>query len=175
MLAAKAWTGSPLPWAEGGVTRGGKEKPGKQPAIPEDLREWLGETELADLVREVTLTLPNGGAEQKVPAHWESMLRVVILQYAKGRYASQEAAVAMITDGEVAETCASRGMYEPTNCVRCFRRQYRPAIEQCLTDLLACAWESFHGEHPPSLPEFRREAERRLDQAMQLDSWNADE
>lgn len=116
--------------------------------VPGDLRLWLGESGLVNLVRNVVqdapLTVPARSNYSGADSEGRRMLTLVTSYYAAGKYGSAEIEWASCGESMVG---AAGGRDYPSSAATIiqFRRNYRHQIEACLAEVLAAAWRSRPG------------------------------
>lgn len=168
----------------GGGSRSSPQFSTERSAVPEDLRTWISEPELAHLVENAVQQI--SGAERAVDRTraWDVLLGMITYFYATGQYASDEIEDSLNRYASLDHVPSLVFGYAPASTVfRRFRRTNRAAIEQCLAKVIRSACEyskepsvvstDRSGSENESL-DFQHEANARLAHAIQLDSWALD-
>ncbi len=165
-------------------------------AVPEDLRLWLGEDRLLQLV----LTAASEVASAADRRHFQhageafdlgQLLAILAYAYLTGRYSSEEIAEQLEADPVFAYLCASR--YPDAAALRVFRRLHRQrleavlrrVLEQCLTARRQQGWlrlrcrpavptASGAAAAPDADASCHAEANYRLDRAVFCDTMALD-
>ncbi|HVK59848.1 MAG TPA: hypothetical protein VM735_13765 [Candidatus Kapabacteria bacterium] len=160
-------------------------------ALPEDLREWIDESHLIDLITNTAHKLIPPfvhAARDGTVSEWERLIELLTFSYATGTYASAEIDPAPFMEA------LSEGLsplFEPElsqreNDLRFFRRDHRPEVARCLAEVLAESWKdhthnirspahlAFERECSPA-PDFSSEANRRINTAVRMDAWSIDD
>ncbi len=167
--------------------------------LPSDLRAWLGASELAAAAHRVVGQFENLLAGNPSQPAWNDLprsgqlLRLLVLCYSTGRFASSEIAHEISTHGPLANDLPI-ALEDWLELLR-FRRRQRAPLRTCLGALLQQVWECHHqgvatassyqhfpvegeveSQFPaPSSSWFLKEAEARLHLAARRDSMVLDE
>src|SRR5256885_7409244 len=171
---------------------------GKGRFLPDDLSLYIGKKTLVKLVLEAMEEINARNAEREgreshsVAFQSAMMLTLLTYCYATGVYGSVDIQLAMQRDQMIRYLCARN--YPDICATRSFRRYHREKIAQYLSAVLQRVWElRFCGEDAKpirsdsyfgsslarwidvkSTPDFKREAEERITQAVRADSMSAD-
>jgi hypothetical protein len=155
--------------------------------LPEDLREWIDESQLIDLVantvHRITPSFVHAARDGTV-SEWERLVELLTFSYATGTYASAEIDPAQFME---AQGEAFSSLFDPElSHLRFFRRDHRPEVARCLAEVLAESWKD-HTHNTPSpplltferecssAPDFSVEANRRINTAVRIDTWSIDD
>jgi len=152
--------------------------------LPEDLREWLNENELAQFVDEAVQQVSIAEMTPGRTPVWDILLGIITYSYAIGLYRSDEIEDSLNRNPRMNQVhTMAFGHAEPAAVLRGFRRANRNAIELCLVELfrsaLACIQERSRGyiidtintgvDAAPGL--LRDEASARVQHAIESDCW----
>jgi hypothetical protein len=147
--------------------------------VPGDLRLWLGEDRLVNLVRNVVQDAPRPAATRNDSRGDENaaqrMLVMLTCCYAAGMFGSAEIEWASYSVPMLGAICGRS--YPSDAAILRFRRINRHLIEECLADVLAAVWWSRPGGDKESFLSRRdeleswalSEARRRVQLAVVLD------
>ena len=120
-----------------------------RPRWPDDLRQWLGTTELIKLVLEavqkVDWSFPplRTLAEQSRDFRPQMLLTLLTYSYASGLYDSEEIEAAVYSDPTISYLAAKT--FPDRRTLRRFRRRQRELVKQCLIHVLKEAWRRQFG------------------------------
>jgi len=171
---------------------------GNEGLLPDDLSRYIGKKTLVKLILEAmeepgarSAECAGRGIDDAVfrPA---MMLTLLTYCYASGIYGSVDIQLGTQHDQMIRYLCA--GSYPDICMLRSFRRYHRETLEGCLTATLRQVWElRFCGEDAEPIlgvsciesslrrwtdvkptPDFKREAGKRITQAVRADSMAAD-
>ena len=164
--------------------------------LPDDLSLYIGKKTLVMLILEaiedLDTSMPEGEEGAGTAFRPAMMVTLLVYCYATGLYGSGDIRVATQHDQMVRYLCARD--YPAFGEIASFRRYHRQRIASCLTAVLRRVWElRFRGEDAQpirggarpgtslaqwirvaSTPDFRREAEERINQAVRADSMAMD-
>ncbi|HEY6226887.1 MAG TPA: hypothetical protein VI282_07175 [Verrucomicrobiae bacterium] len=127
--------------------------------FPEDLREWITESDLARIVEHVT---------QRLNSESPALLALVTYYYATGQYSSEDIEEVLPMCPLVSVNELSFHETDVASVIRHFRRSHHTVIEESL-DLVLRAIS------PNTSPfEIQNEATERVTQAIQSDCWALD-
>ena len=153
--------------------------------LPDDLREWVSEVELAHLVAGAVERVSHETEAVGRTRTWDVLLGILAYFYSTGLYVSDEIEEALWSNSNFDSVQTLAFGNAPASAVlRSFRRANRDAIEACLAEVLKSAHSCSRdtsafgtraraGSANPS-PDFDGEAKERLGRAMQADSWALD-
>ena len=172
---------------------------GAQEYFPYDLSAWMDRRQLMCLALRAAAEAGSThfGADDFVMEgerhRPQVLLALLSYSYATGRFASSLIEQAIREDEKTRYLAANSQLNG--ELLRCFRRQHRPALKECLRTLIRIVWET--RQHLMSAPlranaasaavlgsmpwngRFMRdlvcEVERRIDRAVQFDSMEMDE
>ena len=122
-------------------------------SFPENLRDWLGDLELACAV---TRVVEHSGE----CVTFKPVLGVLVYSYAAGVYPSAEIARLL---------SKATGFFEEEAALRRYRRHHLAKIKDCLAEVIATASESC-----VVTSDCEREAEERILRSIREDSWALD-
>ena len=156
-----------------------------EPRLPEDLREWVSEVQLAHLIEDAVESVSHSKESGERTQTWDMLLGILTYFYAIGLYISDEIEGALNGNANFASVQPLAFGNAPASAVlRRFRRANRGAIEQCLAEVfravysgsaeanaLGCCSKDTGGEVSMN---FQNEAKLRLTRAIQADSWAMD-
>jgi transposase len=167
-------------------------------ALPDDLSSYLGKKTLVKFILEAledfdaSTIADEHHARESAAFQPAMMLTLLTYCYVTGTYGSADVQLDMQHDRMVRYLCARN---YPDNCaIRSFRRYHHDEIVRCLSIVLQRVWKlRFCGEDAKpmaglsipaaftvawvdtkSVPDFEREAERRITVAIRADSMAAD-
>ena len=143
-------------------------------ALPEDLRTWISEQDLADLVEDAVQQVRGAKRAVACTCGWDVLLGIMTYSYATGLYASEEIENSL-NYGTGLDHVHSLvfGNAPASTVLRRFRRVNRGAIEQCLAAVIRSACGHLEGSESQSL-DYLHEANARVAHAIQIDSWALD-
>jgi transposase len=167
-------------------------------ALPDDLSSYLGKKTLVKFILEAledfdASALADGDCIKESAAVRPAMLLTLLVYcYVTGTYGSADIQLGMQHDQMVRYLCARN--YPDMCAIRSFRRYHHSKIVRCLSVVLQRIWKlRFCGEDAEpmagpgfpaaspvawvdtkSVPDFEREAERRITVAIRADSMAAD-
>jgi hypothetical protein len=154
---------------------------GRTKILPENLRQWLGETELAYLV--VDSVQRHRQNEPHLTRTGEILLALITYSYATGLYCSDDIELWLSENRTLPDTCAiAFGCAGPAQTIRRFRRHERTRIQDCLSEVCRRAYHLLQGADvsteraitPCEEPNFLTESMERIDRAIKLDCWAMD-
>ena len=155
--------------------------------LPEDLRDWLNEAELAQFVDGAVQRVSRAETTPGRTPVWDIVLGILTYFYATGLYGSDEIEDSLNRNPRMSHVhTMAFGHAQPAAVLRGFRRANRNAIELCLVELfraaLACIRERSRGyivdtadpaeiyvDAAPGL--LRDEARARVQHAIESDCW----
>lgn len=140
------------------------------PEMPEDLREWLPEPELALSVETAVHTCST--RFQNLEELGQVLLGILTYSYAIGMFLSDEIEAALTRSGQ--EVILGGEVRSSSRSIRQFRRYHREIVEACMFAVLSAAARSAPGGTAIATETLRDEARRRLLRAVQYDSWALD-
>jgi hypothetical protein len=151
--------------------------------VPQDLRDWLSEAELAllvnDAVQQVSRVEPTPGRTRT----WDVLLGILTYFYATGSYALDEIENALGSNQSFAQAhTLTFGHTQPSAVLRRFRRANRRSIELCLGEVFqaVCRRLSENAELDLDRPlatdrlAAQEAASERVARAIECDSWTMD-
>jgi hypothetical protein len=147
---------------------------GKNPALPDDLAEWLGAVRLTNLALSALADVESPRSEFRAPGADEGhgfrmLLTLMSYAYARGIYGSAEMAERIAIDPDLRYLATAA---QPTaQTIRQFRRQNRMLLHAALARLLALSTGSSEQD---AWFNAAAEADLRLDRATAADSYALD-
>ncbi|HRI15720.1 MAG TPA: transposase [Verrucomicrobiota bacterium] len=146
----------------------------KNPAVPEDLAEWLGAVRLTHLALEAVQATDAPMVEYRAgfgaPGHsYRMVLTLLTYAYARGIFGSDEVEDRTRTDLDLRYLAASD--LPEARVLRCFRQREWPRLHRSLANLLR-AGLGVHGDDTSF--DVDQEAANRLDRAAAADSLALD-
>jgi hypothetical protein len=168
-------------------------------SFPYDLSAWIDRQHLMGLALQTAAEVGTShfGADVFIRDgeryRPQMLLALLSYSYATGRFASSLIEQAIREDEKTRYLAANSHL--EGELLRCFRRRHRPALKECLLNLIRIVWEArqhlmsepLRGHAvseviPVSMPRNGRlmrdlvcEVERRIDRAVQFDTMEADE
>ena len=168
-------------------------------SFPYDLSAWMDRQQLMGLALQAAAEAGSThfGAGDFIMAgeryRPQVLLALLSYSYATGRFASSLIEQAIREDEKMRYLAANSRL--DGALLRCFRRRHRPALKECLLNLIRRVWETRHhrmsaplraNAAPPTVQglvpwngRFMRdlvcEVERRIDRAVQFDTMEMDE
>lgn len=152
--------------------------------LPEDLREWLSEAELAQFVDEVVQQVSRAETTPGRTPVWDILLGIVTYFYATGLYRSDEIEDSLNRNPHMNQVhTMAFGHAQPAAVLRGFRRANRNAIERCLAELfksaLGCIRKQSRGYSDDTVEPgvnavaelLRFEASARVQHSIESDCW----
>ena len=137
--------------------------------FPTDLRTWLAENQLKQIVAEAARHADHSGVRPEFTPHWESLLVRTAAAYTVGIFSSDE--IALLPGEPPLDSGAA---------IRHFRRCNKSVLARTLASTLQTCAEKYHSGAAPwsssmdsSLCE--AEARARMARAIEMDSWSVDD
>src|SRR5688572_13374063 len=108
--------------------------------LPEDLREWLNEAELAQFVDEAVQQVSRAETTPGRTPVWDILLGIITYSYAIGLHRSDEIEDSLNRNPRMNQVhTMAFGHAQPAAVLRGFRRANRNVIELCLVELFRSA------------------------------------
>jgi len=162
--------------------------------LPEDLRDWVNEATLIQLISRAVQEIKEGEDPKALPGFWDLLLGLLTYSYATGTYLSSEIESRLLERPGIADRCAATfGNSPPEQIIRRFRRIHRASLKQCLVHVFGAAWEmvsspdreycgNYRIRSSPTAnfapahetPDFDTAAEERIGHAVLLDCITSD-